>query len=176
MNRLNGQRVYLVGAMDRVKDRGVEWREYITPFLTNLGVTVFNPTCKPCKIGVEDETTHILKKELKSQGKYDELASIMKNIRSVDLRMVDISDFIIVNLDLSVHPCGTYEEIFCANRQKKPILVHVEQGKSQAPDWLFGTIPHNMIFSDWEELKRYLESVNSSPTFDNQNRWYFFDI
>ena len=34
---------------------------------------------------------------------------MMKTIRAVDLRLVDISDFMIVNLDLNVHPCGTLE-------------------------------------------------------------------
>ena len=47
----------------------------------------------------------------------------MKQIRPVDLRMVDICDFLIVNLDLEVHATGTYEELYWANRCIKPILV-----------------------------------------------------
>ena len=46
MNRLNNQRVYLAGAMDRVADRGTGWRDNITPFLQDLGVVVFNPIKK----------------------------------------------------------------------------------------------------------------------------------
>ena len=88
--------------------------------------------------------------------------------------MVDISDFLIVNLDLDVHPCGTYEEIFWANRQKKPIIVHMVQGKQKCPDWLFGTIPHEMIFSSWEEIKNYLVEINHSEEIKTFNRWYFF--
>jgi nucleoside 2-deoxyribosyltransferase len=175
-NRLNNQRVYLAGAMDRVKDRGNGWRDNITPFLENLGITVFNPIKKPTSIGLEDETTHSYKLELKRQLKYDELSSLMKVIRSVDLRLVDISDFLIVNLDLDTHPCGTYEEIFWANRQKKPIIIHIEQGKNTTPDWLFGTVPHQMIFSSWSEIKTYLEQINSSSTIDHYKRWYFFNI
>ena len=98
---------------------------------------------------------------------------MMKIIRSVDLRLVDISDFLIVNLDLSIHPCGTYEEIFWANRQKKPIIIHLEQGKQFAPDWLFGTIPHQMIFSTWLEIRDYLHHIDSSKTIETFNRWYF---
>jgi hypothetical protein len=100
----------------------------------------------------------------------------MKSIRSVDLRLVDISDFIIVNLDLDTHPCGTLEEIFWANRQKKPIIIHMVQGKQNAPDWLFGTIPHEMIFSSWNEIENYLNSINTSSEIDSHNRWYFFNI
>ena len=54
MQRLKGQRVYLAGAMDRALDRGIGWRNEITPFLENLGVTVFNPLSKPTEIGMED--------------------------------------------------------------------------------------------------------------------------
>lgn len=176
MNRLKNQRVYLAGAMDRVADRGNGWRDNITPFLEDLGIVVFNPIKKPTILGQEDEQTHKLKLQLKSQENYDELSSLMKTIRSVDLRLVDISDFLIVNLDLDVHPCGTYEEIFWANRQKKPIIIHMVQGKQNVPDWLFGTIPHEMIFSSWDSIKEYLIYVNTSPAINNYNRWYFFTI
>jgi nucleoside 2-deoxyribosyltransferase len=176
MNRLNKQRAYLAGAIDREADRGKGWRDNITPFLNNLGVTVFNPLIKPGEIGKEDENTSYFKKQLKKDGRYDELSKVMKTIRGVDLRLVDISDFLIVNLDLNTHPCGTYEEIFLANRQKKPILVRVVQGKENAPDWLFGTIPHNMIFTYWNEVMGYLEHINSGIEVESQNRWYFFDI
>lgn len=176
MNRLKNQRVYLAGAMDRVPDRGAGWRADITPFLNGLGVVVFNPLNKPTDTGVEDEDTHLLKVRLKKEERYDELSSMMKVIRTTDLRLVDISDFLVVNLDINTHPCGTLEEIFWANRQKKPIIVHVEQGKSQAPDWLFGTIPHDMIFSRWEDVKEYLVRIDSAEKVDAKGRWYFFSV
>lgn len=176
MNRLKNQRVYLAGAIDRVPDRGAGWREDITPFLKNKGVVVFNPLNKPTEVGAEDDSTHELKGKLKSEGRYDELSSMMKVIRSIDLRLVDISDFLVVNLDITTHPCGTLEEIFWANRQKKPIIVHVEQGKQNAPDWLFGTIPHEMIFSTWDEVKDYLISVDTLDEVYPKGRWYFFSV
>jgi hypothetical protein len=176
MNRLNNQRVYLAGAMDRVADRGNGWRDKITPFLESLNIIVFNPIKKPTVVGQEDELTHKHKVKLKNAGKYDELSQLMKTIRSVDLRLVDISDFLIVNLDLDIHPCGTYEEIFWANRQKKPIVIHMVQGKENAPDWLFGTVPHEMIFSSWDNIKSYLGEINSKEEINTHNRWYFFNI
>jgi nucleoside 2-deoxyribosyltransferase len=173
MNRLKKSRVYLVGAMDRVPDRGSTWRESITPFLENIGIEIFNPLKKTNEIGKEDEASYQYKQKLKKQKKFDALSKLMKTIRSTDLRLVDISDFLIVNLDLDTHPCGTYEEIFWANRQKKPIIIHMEQGKRNAPDWLFGTIPHDMIFSNWEEIKEYLLYINKSPYIETFDRWYF---
>ena len=174
MNRLKKQRVYLAGAMDRVADRGSTWRDNITPFLTNLGVVVFNPITKPTTIGLEDQDSHAIKTKLKSTKRYDELTEMMKVIRRVDLRLVDISDFLVVNLNLDIHPCGTYEEIFWANRQKKPIIVHMEQGKQHTPDWLFGTIPHQMIFSSWDDIKDYLTHIDNAENIELYKRWYFF--
>lgn len=174
--RLLNQRVYLAGAMDRVADRGNGWRDNITPFLKELGIIVFNPIKKPTVVGQEDEITSKHKIKLKLDQNYDELSRLMKTIRSVDLRLVDISDFLIVNLDLDIHPCGTYEEIFWANRQKKPIIIHMVQGKNSAPDWLFGTIPHQMIFSSWDDIKNYLLKINTYLKIDSYNRWYFFDV
>jgi len=176
MNRLKNQRVYLAGAMDRVPDRGSTWRDNITPFLQDLGVVVFNPIKKPSVIGMEDAATHELKAKLKNQERYEGLSQVMKVIRSVDLRLVDISDFLIVNLDLDIHPCGTYEEIFSANRCKKPILIHVEQGKINAPDWIFGAIPHQMIFSSWDDLKNYLKHIDNDENIESYRRWQFFSI
>lgn len=175
MNKLRNQRCYLAGAVDRVPDRGSTWRDNITPFLEHLGVIVFNPLKKPSNIlGKEDNAVSEYKNKLKNAGDYDQLSSIMREIRLVDLRMVDISDFLIVNLDLSTHPCGTLEEIFWANRQKKPIIIHMIQGKRNAPDWLFGTIPHKMIFSSWLEIQDYLLTINQSK-IDHIERWCFFD-
>jgi nucleoside 2-deoxyribosyltransferase len=176
MNRLKNQRAYLAGAMDRVPDRGATWRDNITPFLTNMGITVFNPITKPTNLGLEDADTHNIKTKLKSQQRYDELSQMMKTIRAVDLRLVDMSDFLIVNLDINTHPCGTLEEIFWANRQKKPIIIHMEQGKNQTPDWLFGTIPHQMFFSTWDEIKQYLVHIDTAENIDTHKRWYFFMV
>ena len=173
--RLYKQRVYLAGAMDRVADRGRGWRDQITPFLEDLGIVVFNPIKKPTVVGKEDDATHQVKLALKKDKRYEELSSLMKTIRAVDLRLVDISDFLIVNLDLDIHPCGTYEEIFWANRQKKPIIIHMVQGKENTPDWLFGTIPHDMIFSSWDGVRNYLSYINSNTEINTHKRWYFFN-
>jgi len=176
MNRLKNQRCYLAGAIDRVADRGNGWRDAFTPFLQSLGVIVINPLKKPTNIAQEDSTTAAHKKKLKKHEKYDELSTIMKEIRSVDLRMVDISDFMIVQLDLRSQPCGTLEEIFWANRQKKPIIIKMEQGKKETPDWLFGTIPHHFIFNSWHDIQEYLLGIDRVHNLSAMERWCFFDL
>tara|TARA_B100000959_G_scaffold235987_1_gene254545 strand:- start:214 stop:798 length:585 start_codon:yes stop_codon:yes gene_type:complete len=183
MNRLFGMRTYLVGAMDRVSDGGVEWREKLNPELNKLGVVVFNPCNKAIPLANEDEASRARRKKYKSAGAYNSASEEMKEIRNVDLRMVDISDFIIANIDLDVHACGTYEEITTANRQKKPIIVRMKQGKPETPDWLLGMLgsSHDMIFNTWEQIIDYLKSINgcsesSVKNLNHHGRWVFFDL
>jgi hypothetical protein len=173
-NRLQGSFAYLCGAMDRVADGGVIWRAEITPILKKLGVVVLDPVHKPLDCAREDFDNRVLRRKYKQEGNYDKVAEFVKEIRHVDLRMVDTADFLIVSLDLDAYPCGTWEELFWANRQKKPILVWVPQGKKEAPDWLFGTIPHQMIFSSMKSIIQYLEEVDGGEDPETYGRWIFF--
>lgn len=176
MNRLQGMRGYLGGAMEHAEGLGIEWRKNIQNQTENLGVIWLDPTDKPIDIGIEDIENHEARKKLKNEFRFDEVANTMKVIRCVDLRMVDLADFLIVNLDITVHTAGTYEELFLANRQKKPIILKVKQGKYNCPDWLFATIPHQMIFSTWGEVLGYLEHIAHDPIVEHRKRWYFFDF
>ena len=175
MNRLNGTRTYLLGAMDRVPDSGAGWRQDITPFLEGLGVTVLKPCEKPIDVGVEDDDARAEIAMYKKTGDFEMIRKEYGIIRAVDLRCVDISDFIIASIDLHVHACGTYEEITLANRQKKPVLVWCQQGKSKAPNWLFFMLPHQHIFGSIEDLLSYLGRVNSGEDSKHYKRWFFFD-
>ena len=176
-HRLWGMRMYCCGAMDRVSDNGVGWRRSITPFLENLGVVVLDPCNKPIDIGLESIEDKHHRQYLKTNDDYDTLAKEIKLLRVIDLRMVDMSDFLIVNIDTDIHATGTYEEAFWANRLKNPTLIHCEQGKYGCPDWLFGAFPHCHIFSDWLELKKYLWHIHTAPPeqVDTMHRWMFFD-
>jgi hypothetical protein len=176
MNRLAFNRGYLCGAMDRVADGGVEWREYIMSALVDLKILWLDPTNKPISLGIEDIENRQHRHFAKQKGDFDAVCLEMRQIRSVDLRMVDIADFMVVNIDVSVHACGTYEELFWANRMMKPILVRCAQGKRDAPDWLFGTLPHRLIFSTWDEVIAYLRHVAKDEHVDHLKRWRFFNF
>ncbi len=176
MNRLENTRCYLAGAMDRVPDGGVLWRERITYTLDTFGVKVLDPCKKPIDVGGESVDDRDHHNELKRLGHWDELQKHMKIIRATDLRMVDVSDFIILNVDIDVHMCGSYEELTLANRQKKPIIVHIEQGKENAPNWMFGMIPHEHMFGTWDGVISYLLHINTDEKIDQLKRWMFFNL
>ena len=176
LNRLCNIRCYLCGAMDRAADAGVGWRRRIRWTLNDLGIQWLDPTRKPIDIGVEDDASRARRSEAKKGGDLDYVRDEMKPIRCVDLRMVDVCDFLVVYLDLDVHACGTYEEIFLANRQKKPVFICVEQGKYSVPDWLCAALPHCYFHSTWEDLYDHVEQVAYDPAFvDPYGRWYFFN-
>jgi hypothetical protein len=79
-------------------------------------------------------------------------------------------------MDIDVHMCGSYHEASVAIQQKKPLLVVCRQGKKRIPNWLFGVMPHEHMFSHWPELISYLDSVNTGKDKNHYNRWRFFDF
>lgn len=174
-SRLYGMRCYLCGSIDKADDRGVEWRSRLTPFLERMGIIVLNPCKKPINIGIEDEASIIKRRECVKNEMFDELSKDMYLIRHIDLRLVDLSDFIIVNLDLDILACGTHEEIGWANRQMKPVIVRVPQGLDEVPYWLWGMLPKEQIFQTWIDLKNYLKHVHCDDNVDDLGRWVFFD-
>ncbi len=176
MNRLKNTRGYLSGAMDRVADGGETWRRNIRTAMKGLGIVWLDPTRKPIDLGIEGKESRKLRHKHKANGNFQYVVDEMKPIRQVDLRMVDVCDWTIVNIDLEVHATGTYEELFLANRQRKPIIIHVEQSKVCVPDWLLATIPHEMIFSTWNEVVGYLRNINSETVIETFDRWRFFDF
>lgn len=176
-SKLFGSSCYLCGSMDRVPDGGVRWRNELTPILNKLGVIVLDPCDKPVQgEGIEDAEIRDVIKGHKSRGEYDVVKELVRPIRQSDMRMVDRSDFLVVHLDLEHYPCGTWEEIFWANRGKKPILIKMANGKATAPHWLFGCIPHEHIFSSWIDMLNYLKDVASGKDERTFKRWVFFDM
>ncbi len=175
MNRLNKSLCYLCGAMDRVEDGGIGWREYISTKLRDMSIGVLNPCDKPTHYAKEDSDFRDNIDKLKRAERFDLVAEAMKPIAAVDLRMVDICHFVIMSVDTDVHMCGSYHESFVATNQKKPVLAMCVQGKENAPNWMFGVMPHDHIFGSWSELLEYLEHINEDEDVDHLNRWRFFD-
>lgn len=183
MSRLSGALAYLCGPMDRVSDRGVEWREDMTKFLHGLGCGVLNPVDKPTNFAPEDEhvyaTINSLKESIRrnsdNTSARNALSMIMQDIVRMDLRMIDVAHFVIMNLDTSVHMCGSYGEQSVACLQKKPVIIHCPQGLHDIPNWIWGICKHEMFFDHWDDVKTYLLSIHKGTDTNHLNRWRFFD-
>ena len=180
MNRLKDLAVYLSGPIDFAENKGCAWRNNITPFLENRNVKVFNPL-KHVFYGTQDlDTVKRPKMEkLLADGKFDALREEIKDINHWDLRAVDLSSFLIVNYDISVFTCGTHEEIFCANRESKPVLLMIGDNRRKMPKWMYGRFPSEHMFESWDAIKDYLIRIDSDTDYifteADCKRWLFFD-
>lgn len=175
MNKLAGSRAYIGGSMDRVADGGVGWRNWIIPKLHQLKIVVLNPCDKPIDIGDESIENRQYRQQLIDDKNYDKMSQQMKTIRSVDLRMVDLSDFLIVNFDTDQQLCGTLEEVFWANRLKRPILLYCPRGINKIYHWMWGVLPHQLFFEQWDDLFSYLNDIDSGKNTEHLKRWMWFD-
>lgn len=177
MHRLKSLRCYLAGPIDNAPDDGVGWRLALYPLLQELGCTILDPCDKPIKEAkyreIDDEKRAMM--ALKSNGRYLELAQRMKPIVHYDLRMVDISDFVVAYLHPKVPVFGTVHEIVNSLNQRKPTLVVVEGGKKNAPNWLFGIMDYHFIFDSFEELAVYLKQLDDGTIAGDLSRWVFFE-
>lgn len=177
-HRLRGCLTYQVGPMDRALDGGVQWRQQLTPILHSRGILVIDPCNKPIDDlkGLEDIEGRKVRQKLKLSLNFKEFRKQGRPIRTWDLRFVDKADFLIVHLDMSAEPCGTWEEIFTANKSKKPVLVHCANGISKVPDWLLWTLPPEFFFNSWEALLEYIRHIDEDEDVDLLDRWRPIDF
>jgi len=135
---LQGARVYLSGPMDFVASRAAEkqfgWRNRVSQFLQEMGVTVFDPWFKPDVRGLHEYGREDVKssERIKKRWTYDGgrkgaqerswCAKQFWETLHIDLRMVDTSDFMISYCPTNIYSVGTPHEIIMATLQHKPVL------------------------------------------------------
>ena len=135
---LQGARVYLSGPMDFVASRAAEkrfgWRNRVSQFLQDMGVTVFDPWFKPDVRGLHEYGREDLKsgERIRRRWTYQrgkqgarERSWCSKQFWEtlhIDLRMVDTSDFMISYCPTNIYSVGTPHEIILATLQHKPVL------------------------------------------------------
>lgn len=170
MGVLTKTTTYLVGQMQYAD--GTEWRNQVKSRLEPRGIICFDPYQKPFVHDVEEgnEIRDELLQKLE-EADYDTVSKRMRKVRMYDLNLVDRSDFIIAYLNLAVPTCGTWEEIFNANRMKKPIFLIMEGGKKKTPLWMFGTIPHKYIYASVDEALNIIEKIDEGTMEIDSNRW-----
>lgn len=185
-NLIRGARVYLSGPMDFVPSRTNEkkygWRRRVGQFLRSFGSTVFDPWYKPLTKGIglygeEDEKSDLIRKSWTFEPgaigakERSRSASIFWKTLHIDLRMVDLSDFIVACCPTNLYSVGTPHEIILARQQKKPVLF-----VSPPVDYpAFNDLKQRAIADP--ELRRSLDSlINEVPIKENPrgtpSLWY----
>lgn len=168
-NILNKTTCTVIGPMQFADGRSI--RSHLTEELGKYGITVYDHYHKPFVNSVdEDENVRANFKVWLENGEYDKLAE-RKSIRTFDLKLIDISDFIIIMFDPTVLTVGTWEEFFWANRLKKPIFFVNTKGKKTTPYWIFWTIPHKYIYSSVEEMLTTINDIDSGKHSLDSERW-----
>lgn len=151
---------------------GRKWRDEIKPHLAELGITAFDPYSKPFVDDVrEDEEARAQLKVWMETGEYDKVAERMRPVRNFDLRLSDLSDFIIAHINPSVASWGTAEEIVTSTRAKKPVFLSVEGGKQRTPLWIMGMFPHKYIYNNPDEIVAMLKRIDSLEKPIDSDRW-----
>jgi hypothetical protein len=172
MNNLEESICYLIGPIEHAHDDGVGWRKYIKNKCKskNINIKWLDPTDKleGLKKEIGDEKKEV--SGLKKSEKWEELRILMKSIVRQDLRCVDISDFLIIKIDKSIHMCGSYHEIVVALNQKKPVLAIIEGGRKNCPDWIFGIMHYENMFDNEDDLIDYLLELNNGKK-DMSDKW-----
>jgi hypothetical protein len=135
-NLLQNTRAYLSGPMDFVGSRVVEkyfgWRAVVTPILRALSITVLDPWNKPRVIGHSQDYGKEGLVPRKERYERDFWTSHETRARfeqdfwetvHIDLRMTDVSDFVIAFAPTNIYSVGTVHEIITARNQLKPVLL-----------------------------------------------------
>lgn len=171
-NLLKNTNIYLAGSIENASDLGVGWRQQFTQLCQEKKIlcNIYDPTNKPGALTDETEKENDHIQRLKREGRWDELEQFMKQIVRVDLKLVDRSDILVAHINPNIHMCGTYNEIYVASVEKKPILVICEDGKEKCPGWLFGIIKHEDIFKTVDACVNYLDRVNKNNV-ELDDRW-----
>jgi len=160
----------LVGHMQYVSGRN--WRDQVAEKLKPLSITCFDPYKKPFIKDVEEDEASRQEMETWMRTKqYDRVAERMKTVRAYDLNLVDRSDFIVAHLVPEVASWGSAEEIVTAVREKKPVFVSMEGGKSKTPLWMLGMFPHKYIYNTIDEVIEMLYAVDNTNKPIDSDRW-----
>ncbi len=178
--------LYLSGPIDFDRTGGRDWRKRWTDDLVKIGFKahqILNPCKKPlsgAKFNLDNEAE--LMDRHRSRREWKELMDIMSEIVHIDLRLVDKSDIILVNItkipgtDYMVPTYGTLHEIVVARQQKKPVFLVWEGGKDSCSAWLMWLVGHRNVFASFGELRTRLENISKGKTAYKPSDWLLLNL
>ena len=169
-NLLWGTRCYLIGHMQYIDGRG--WRNLVKEALKDTGIIFFDPYIKPFVHDIpEDEESRDQMKRWMETGQYDLAQQRMWDVRGYDLRLCDICDFFVAHINPVVASWGSAEELVTINREKKPIFLSIEGGKTKTPLWEMGKFPHKYMYDSVQEIIDTIKAIDGGVVKMNSDRW-----
>ncbi len=176
---LDGSRVYLSGPMDFIGSRVIEkylgWRSVLTPILQALNVNVLDPWNKPTIRGLDPDNEYGKEGVNRDKSRYEKDFWTNPETRAlyetefwetvhIDLRMTDISDFMIAFVPTNIYSVGTVHEILLSKQQKKPTLL-------VSPPITFDIFPELMKLPEEDRRKLKYYGIKENPQ-GLPSQWY----
>jgi nucleoside 2-deoxyribosyltransferase len=171
---LTRTKCYLAGNIEN-SNAPHSWRDMVKTELADTGIIFFDPLKKPFMDSVNEDKEHMARlAKLREEKRFEDLSKIMRKIRVEDLSLVDRADFIIAVISAKTASWGTAEEVFWANRMKKPIYLVVSEGKQACPFWIFGTLPEHQIYGNVADVIAEIRQIDSGEKMIDLTRWKIF--
>lgn len=164
MNYLKGKKCYLSGPIHSATDDGVQWRDYITPKLNDMGIEALDP----CKVMVNGDISisevgknkQIFRDLIKTEN-WQKVKEDFWPIVRKDLRMVDHSDFVIFYYDTEAKMTGSIHELVVAVNEKKVILIkYNKETLNDFNPWVATFAKAHHLFAEWDNLFDHLKKVD----------------
>jgi nucleoside 2-deoxyribosyltransferase len=169
MNALKNTRVYLAGNIEYTAN-SIDWRNHVKEDLTKIGVKVLSPL-DVTFVGqpLEDVVARNKLYDARKEGRWEEVHSYMKKVVQKDLRLIDCSDFVIFNLEVTKPTFGTIHELVVSITQKKPIFLVLD--KKTCPLWLTGIVSFSDIYDTVDDVLTTIHKINEGILPMDQNKW-----
>lgn len=169
---LKNTRAIVIGSMEKSRIAGNDLRNYVEERLRPMGIRVWNHYKSPIECSISEGDAALFKKlnDLRDDGDFEGISKY-KQIRHNDLALIDKCDFVICELNMETLSCGTWEELFLANRHKKPIFIYSPQGKKAIPLWMWWTLPVNYFYDDLEQILDMIYKIHIGEVVIDSDRW-----
>ncbi len=149
-----------------------QWREDFSEKVQDMGIITFSPLDHVfLNYEVEDKNFQDQIKAALQNGDYDFAHEQMKKIRSRDLYLCDISDFLVGVLNPKLPTFGTIDEIITSKRANKPVFLVVEGGYKNLPLWLCSYFKKEWVYNSLEEVIAVLRKIDSGEIVINSKYW-----
>lgn len=162
--------IYLCGPMDYTQDGGREWRDVITDKLIDIGfdrTQILNPCQKPISSAGHNMSAEVdMCNAYRQMEDWEGLERLMKKIMNIDLRLVDKSDIVIVNISSDVRTTGTIHEVVQARMQHKPVYLIDTQGMQHVSGWMLALVGRDRIYHLVEDV---VEAIRRIKKFGPQS-------
>lgn len=170
-NILGGTKTYLAGNLEFSKDAS-NWRDLIELQLSQINITCLSPikvTFENQKEESEQDREGL--KAMRERGDWDGVTTYMKGVIKKDLRLIDLSDFVIFNFEFEKPTFGTMHELVVAEQQRKPMFITCQDLKT-VPLWVMGLINKKYFYPSVSHIINSIKAINSGECEIDDNRWY----